>query len=65
MKDFVLKYPLYADAMYFQIGDSNWSTVGNGYVGIVPNGSNKCYVKGSEDQGNGVACAMPKNYPDN
>ena len=65
MKDFVLSYPLFADAMYFQIGDSKWSTVGHGYMGIVLQGSTQCYLKGSEAQNNGLPCAMPKNYPDN
>ena len=65
LKSWVLSYPLYADAMYFQIGDSNWGTVGNGYMGLVQSGSSKCYLKGSEAQGNAVPCAMPKDYPNN
>ena len=64
MKDFVLTYPLYADSMYFQIGDGKWSTVGNGYVGIVLEGSTQCYLKGTGPE-DGLPCAMPKNYPDN
>lgn len=34
MMDFVTRFPLYADASYFRIGDGTWGTVGNGYVGI-------------------------------
>ena len=65
LRDFTQAYPLYADAMYFQISDGKWSTVGNGYMGIVPTGSTQCYLKGSEAENNGVACAMPKDYPNN
>ena len=65
LRDFTTAYPLYADAMYFQISDGKWSTVGKGYMGIVPVGSTSCYLKGSEAENNGVPCAIPKDYPDN
>lgn len=69
MKDFVLSYPLYADAMYFQISDGSWGTVGNGYMGIGldsnRNGTVECYLKGDPAQNTGVSCGMPSNYPDN
>ena len=65
MKDFVLSYPLYADAMYFQISDSGWSTVGRGYMGVVFQGSDICYVKGNESQNSAVICDIPSDYPDN
>ena len=64
LKDFVLTYPLYADAMYFQIGDDHWSTVGNGYMGILLGNSTSCQLKGTAAQNNVVPCAMPSNYPD-
>ena len=68
MKDFVLTYPLYADASYFQIGDSKWGTVGNGYVGIGladTTNTTHCYLKGNPLQNTGVICSMPSDYPDN
>lgn len=63
LKDFVTLFPLYADAMYFQIGDDAYGTVGNGYMGLIQTGSTKCYLKGSEAQQNTVPCEMPKDYP--
>lgn len=65
LKDFVLTYPLYADTMYFQISDGKWSTVGNGYVGIVLQGNPACYLKGSTAQNDAVTCGMPSDYPNN
>ena len=60
MKEFVLSYPLYADATYYQINDGKWGTVGNGYVGIVLEGNTTdCYLKAN------TPCGMPSDYPDN
>ena len=68
MMDFVLRYPLYADASYFQINDGKYGTLGNGYIGLGLNGLNAtttCYLKGNPAQNNGLVCAMPSDYPDN
>ena len=66
MKDFVLSYPLYADALYFQLNDGKWGTVGNGYMGIgLLTNTTQCYLKGNPAQNTGVTCSMPSNYPDN
>ena len=67
MKDFVLSFPLYADASYFQINDGKWGTVGNGYVGIGLQTTNttNCYLKGNPTQNTGVICSMPSDYPNN
>ncbi len=66
MSDFVLTYPLYADASYFQINDGKWGTLGNGYVGVsFDSNTTNCYVKGNPAQNTGVPCGMPSNYPDN
>lgn len=64
MKDFVLNYPLFADAMYFQISDGDLSTVANGYMGARFKGSEVCYLQGSATQNPAVTCAMPSDYPD-
>lgn len=66
MKDFVLSFPLYADASYFQINDGKWGTVGNGYVGIgLHTNTTNCYLKGNPTQNTGVICGMPSDYPNN
>lgn len=67
MKDFVLSYPLYADASYFQINDGKWGTVGVGYVGVVLQAnltSHTCYLKGNPATNTGVSCSIPSDYPD-
>lgn len=66
MKEFVLSYPLYADASYFQINDGKWGTVANGYVGVgLHYNTTDCYLKGNPAQNTGVICRMPNDYPDN
>lgn len=64
MKDFVLQYSLFADAMYFQISEGDFSTVANGYMGARFKGSQVCYLQGSATQNPAVTCAMPSDYPD-
>ena len=62
IRDFITRYPLYADTMYFQISEGKYGTVGNGYMGLVeqdPDGQQDCLLKPH------VNCDMPSDYPDN
>ena len=62
IQDFITRYPLYADTMYFQISEGKYGTVGKGYMGLVeidPDGTQECLLKPH------VNCDMPSDYPDN